>query len=251
MNLFARIWLSYWLVMALTLGATLAISLALAVKRADDAVRTSPRAFAQAAQTALTRDGRDGLFLWVMGQRHAHPELQIYQVDDADHELLGRRVAGLALAGPGAQAPQRVTAPGGPAYRLLVRRTTNFSMGAWQLMLQPLVLGVLAVAISGAGSAALAHQLTRPVVRLRAGVRTIAAGDIEARMSPAIARRRDEVGGLARDIDRMTAHLRDLIESKEDLLRDISHELRSPLARLRIATSLLREERPGEGMAAF
>src|SRR5205807_6205666 len=50
--------------------------------------------------------------------------------------------------------------------------------------------------------------------------------------------RRDELGALARDFDRMAADLRAHIKSKEDLLRDVSHELRSPLARLRVAASL-------------
>jgi two-component system sensor histidine kinase CpxA len=114
-----------------------------------------------------------------------------------------------------------------------------------------MLLVMLAVAVTGLGSAALARQLARPVVRLRSDVRTIAAGKIDERMSPTIARRSDEVGGLARDIDLMTSHLRSLIESKEELLRDISHELRSPLARLRIATSLLRGEWTGADTQAF
>lgn len=79
----------------------------------------------------------------------------------------------------------------------------------------------------------------------------IASGAIETPMAESISRRRDEVGGLARDIDQMTTHLRALIESKEHLLRDISHELRSPLARLRVATRLLRQARPTEGGLAL
>lgn len=250
-SLFARIWLSYWLVMALTLAVALAVSFALAVKRADDIDRISPVALARSAQSDFSRGGRDGLGMWVMNERHTHPELQFYFVDDLGREFLGRSLGGRTLPGPGGALVPRLTAPGAPAFRMYVRRTREFSFGAWQLMFQPLLLLGLAVTVSGVGSAALAHQLTRPVVRLREGVRTVAAGVIETRMAEAITGRRDEIGGLARDIDQMTAHLRALIESKEELLRDISHELRSPLARLRIATSLLRDERPGENATAF
>lgn len=250
-SLFARIWLSYWLMMALTLVVALALSYALAVKRSEETGQLSPLTFARTAQAQLSRRGQDGLTSWVIGQNHTHPELQFFFVDEFGHELLGRAISGRPLANPQNALVPIVSAPGGRSFRLYMRRTANFSFGAWQLMFQPLLLIVLAIAVTGLGSAALARQLAAPVVRLRSDVRTIAAGEIHERMSPAIARRSDEVGGLARDIDLMTAHLRSLIESKEELLRDISHELRSPLARLRIATSLLRGDWTGPKTQAF
>ncbi len=250
-SLFGRIWLSYWLVMALTLAAALAVSYGLALKRAEDIDRISPTTLAQSAQLEVRKGGRDDLGLWIMGQRHTHPELQFYFVDDTGHEMLGRPLAGRPLPGATGAIVPRIAMPGGAPYRMYVRRTSNISFGAWQLAFQPVMLLVLAIAVSGVGSAALARQLAKPVERLRQSVRTIAAGAIETPMAESIARRRDEVGGLARDIDQMTAHLRALIESKEHLLRDISHELRSPLARLRVATRLLRQDHPGESLLAL
>jgi two-component system sensor histidine kinase CpxA len=250
-SLFARIWLSYWLMMALTLAAALAISYGLSIKRSDEAERLSPAIFAREAQGELNRSGRSGLGAWVMAQRHSYPELQFYFVDDSGHEFLGREIAGRPPSGRGDAAAPQISSGAGQRFRLYVRRTSNFSFGAWQLLFQPWLLILLAIGVTGVGSAALARQLARPVARLRSDVRTVAAGEIQTPMSELITRRRDEVGGLARDIDQMTAHLRSLIESKEELLRDISHELRSPLTRLRIATSLLRKEDGGENPAAF
>jgi two-component system sensor histidine kinase CpxA len=63
---------------------------------------------------------------------------------------------------------------------------------------------------------------------------------MEARVGEEFSRRRDELGVLARDFDTMAEHVRRLIASKEDLLRAMSHELRSPLARLRVASGLAR-----------
>jgi two-component system sensor histidine kinase CpxA len=241
-SLFGRIWLSYWLVMALTAAAALAVSFALALKRADDTNRISPETLAQSAAGQLRKGGRDGLGLWVMDQHHTHPELQVYFVDDAGHEIFGRALSGHALSGPTGAVVPRIGEPGAKSYRVYVRRTRDVAFTAWQMVFQPGILLVLAITVSGLGSAALARQLAKPVERLRTGVRAIAGGAIETPMSPTISGRRDEVGGLARDIDQMTARLRAMIESKEHLLRDISHELRSPLARLRVATRLLRQD---------
>ncbi|MEW6336580.1 MAG: sensor histidine kinase [Acidobacteriota bacterium] len=91
----------------------------------------------------------------------------------------------------------------------------------------------------------LARTLTRPVTALRGTARRLADGDLTARVSPPIARRRDEIGDLARDFDAMAARLEALLGSQRRLLRDVSHELRSPLARLAVALELARS-RAGE-----
>jgi two-component system sensor histidine kinase CpxA len=140
-----------------------------------------------------------------------------------------------------------VAAPDGVAYRMLARRTSDLVFDLWNIFLQPWVLVVLAIGISGLGCAWLALQLTRPVLRLREGVRAIAAGDLDVRMGPDLAARKDELGGLARDFDSMADDLRAHIASKEELLRDISHELRSPLARLRLASGLARDRARRDG----
>src|SRR5690606_5332850 len=75
---------------------------------------------------------------------------------------------------------------------------------------------------------------------------SLAAGNLEARVGQEFSRRKDELGVLARDFDAMADHVRNLLASKEDLLRGMSHELRSPLARLRVALGLAR--RPGEDL---
>jgi two-component system sensor histidine kinase CpxA len=59
-------------------------------------------------------------------------------------------------------------------------------------------------------------------------------------MGPSLTRRRDEIGQLAAEFNQMAEQIRDQLASKEMLLRDISHELRSPLTRLRVAAGLAR-----------
>lgn len=101
---------------------------------------------------------------------------------------------------------------------------------------------VLASAIGGlAFSAILAAYLTAPVARLRAGFRRLAQGNFDARLGPSVGRRRDEIADLAHDFDAMAARLQELVTHRDRLLAGVSHELRSPLARLQLAIGLAQK----------
>ncbi len=106
-------------------------------------------------------------------------------------------------------------------------------------------LAVLALVV-GVLSFALARYLARPFGALRETTRRLGVGDLSARVGGQAVRRRDEVGALARDFDAMAERLEGLVGSQRRLLRDVSHELRSPLARLRVALELARD-RAGAG----
>jgi two-component system, OmpR family, sensor histidine kinase CpxA len=99
------------------------------------------------------------------------------------------------------------------------------------------VLGTAAVACYG-----LARHVARPLATLQAATRELARGNLAVRVGPAMGRRRDEFAGLAQDFDRMAERLDALVTAERRLLRDISHELRSPLARLYVALGLARHE---------
>ena len=83
----------------------------------------------------------------------------------------------------------------------------------------------------------LAWHLTRPVRRLQKAVERFGRGDLSARAGST---RRDELGQLARAFDRMAGRIETLLTAERRLLLDISHELRSPLARLGVAVELAR-----------
>lgn len=90
-------------------------------------------------------------------------------------------------------------------------------------------------------SAMLAWNLTRPMRQLRAGFERVAQGDLAVRLFPAMRRRHDELSEVARDFDSMAERLEVLVSAREQLLHDVSHELRSPLARLQLAIGLGRQ----------
>jgi two-component system sensor histidine kinase CpxA len=105
------------------------------------------------------------------------------------------------------------------------------------------LLRLLAVLITaGAVCYPLARYVARPLASLRAATQELAAGNLAVRVAPAVGRRRDELADLARDFDRMAERIEALMTSERRLLGDISHELRSPLARLHVALGLARQQ---------
>ena len=102
-----------------------------------------------------------------------------------------------------------------------------------------LVFGLLT---SGLVSYGLAAAFSRPVRKLRDATDALAEGDLNARVSSSVARRRDELGMLGRDFDSMAEKLQQAAQRQTEMSRNISHELRSPLARIRVAVELARRK---------
>jgi signal transduction histidine kinase len=101
-------------------------------------------------------------------------------------------------------------------------------------------LGLIAAALVVAGVVALliARTIGRPIREMQLVVRELASGDVGARVPAAIAKRTDELGSLAADFNTMAGRLEQLISGREQLFQEMSHELRSPLARLQAALAL-------------
>jgi two-component system sensor histidine kinase CpxA len=106
----------------------------------------------------------------------------------------------------------------------------------------------VAVLVSGFVCYLLARYITAPVVQLRAASQQLAGGELSTRAAPGMEGRRDELGGLVRDFNSMADRIEELIGSQRQLIYDVSHEVRSPLARLNVALDLARE-RKGEDSA--
>jgi two-component system sensor histidine kinase CpxA len=102
-------------------------------------------------------------------------------------------------------------------------------------------LVVIAVILSGLVCYLLSWSVTSPVTRLRKAAQSLAAGDLGARTGAPPGGRGDELTELMRDFDRMAERIEVLVDSQSRLLKDVSHELRSPLARLSVALGLARQ----------
>jgi signal transduction histidine kinase len=98
----------------------------------------------------------------------------------------------------------------------------------------------LGTVISALMCLVIAHYLAKPIERLRNATNELARGNLDIRVGATIGSRRDEIADLVRDFDSMAGELRNQIQSERNLLSGVSHELRSPIARMRLALALAR-----------
>ncbi|XXF10730.1 HAMP domain-containing histidine kinase [Pseudomonas sp. D2-3] len=140
------------------------------------------------------------------------------------------------------------TSPTSGETYLFIYRIPHPELDAWHRgsLLWPLSALGIALVVLTLLSLLLTLSITRPLDRLRGAVHDLGQTAYQQHSLARLASRRDELGVLANDFNRMGARLQDLIGSQRQLLRDVSHELRSPLARLRIALALAERAEPAE-----
>jgi two-component system sensor histidine kinase CpxA len=110
---------------------------------------------------------------------------------------------------------------------------------------------IVSIIVSGLICYWLTRYLTRPILRLREAARRISSGDLSARLESSLTRRHDEFGELVRDFNTMADRIESLVAAQRQLLSDISHELRSPLARMNLALELARQRSGPESAAVL
>ncbi len=255
-SLYGRIFLSFWAVMIVVVAGSIGLTWLVLEERADEVPRFSTELMRGAAG-ALARGGEPALRDWLQLGLATVPDLRVLIVNDAGRELLDRPLPhgverllqspdgglgvfpGVGIV-PARPLPQLVAADG-HHYGVLIqpRRHVPGSLGV--LMEARFAVLLLALAVTGVASWWLTRSITRPVRALGAATRVLAGGDLTARVAAKVSARRDEFGTLARDFDAMAGRLRALLLGREQLLRDVSHELRSPLARMRVALGLARQ----------
>lgn len=113
--------------------------------------------------------------------------------------------------------------------------------------IQNRILQILAVILTGGLVCyGLALYLSSPIGKLREATQKLARGDLRTRVADEVGNRHDELAALARDFDEMAERIENLINSQKRLTRDVSHELRSPLARLNVALELAKAKSNGD-----
>lgn len=105
----------------------------------------------------------------------------------------------------------------------------------------PMIAALIASLFCAAG---VAWYFAKPIRHLRNAFTTAAEGNLDTRVGGAMDGRRDELADLGQDFDRMAERLQALMAAQKRLLHDVSHEMRSPLARLQAAIGLARQQ-PG------
>jgi two-component system sensor histidine kinase CpxA len=274
-SLFSRIFTLFWMSMALIVVGSIAITYAIATREYEAQELQRRPSLAIPASEVLETAGLAGLRHWLEANKNAIPDRDFFIVGPGGLDILGRRLteqaarkldainregfsgpeaqpgsdAGAALGDqhaaprnfrPPRQAPQ-IVGPDGITYTILLvpRRPSLF--GAFALPGIPLAVLAIALIVSALASWWLARHLSAPIRRMQAGARALATEQLDVRVSAGLDGRRDELAVLARDFDAMADQLRATRSARTQLLRDISHELRSPLARMRVAVGLARQ----------
>src|SRR5713101_1045545 len=264
-SLFLKIFLSFWIAQALFVVLAILVTLALRPTREISAVEASQSRFLAEAVAAYQTGGVDKAreYLHNLGEtQHVHSVLFNEQGPLSGHSVRpwfletarGQRHTADTLLGrmnPHIQMLKAsMTGPDGHTYTLV----TELPPGQSAMFGPHGVpgLGILiAVLTSGLVCYFLAQFLTSPILRLRQATQKLAAGDLSARAGGSNSRATDEVSQLVRDFDLMAEQIEKLINAQSRLLKDISHELRSPLARLTVALELARQRTGPEAESAL
>ncbi len=262
-SLFLKIFLSFWVAQALFLVLAILVTLAFRPRSSswESLLATAMNDSVNAYEQGGSRGAKEYLEN-LESTQHVRAYLFNENMEEISHRGAPDWV--VRVAGGGARTPHEGFIFPAPPPVLRDSRASADGLHRYTLVLAPppgprLFLGprglpvpglIIAVISSGLVCYLLSWFLTMPVVRLRAATRQLAAGDLTARAGAPNIRRRDEVAGLMRDFDTMAERLESLVKAQSRLLNDISHELRSPLARLNVALGLARQ-RSGEESEAM
>jgi signal transduction histidine kinase len=248
-SLFWRIFATFWLAIAMVAGLSLLLGQALNQARCILAHHPGVRDVAAEWTERFEQQGPQAAQAFL--ERHKHRQHVDVQVLDETGDLLVRgtfppRAAAFEARQhshkrlPWRRLTEEYHSPASGQTYLLIYRIPHQELAAWHRdsLLWPLSALVIAVVVLTLLSVLLTLSITRPLDRLRGAVHDLGQTAYQQHSLARLATRRDELGTLARDFNRMGARLQDLIGSQRQLLRDVSHELRSPLARLRVALAL-------------
>ncbi len=257
-SLFWRILASFWLAIALVAGLSVLMGHVLNQDAWVLSRHPAIRGFAQAWTERYEKDGADA------AQQMLERRKRKYRIDTQVLNENGDAVV------PGTFAPRAAAfearqdrKDGGPPLPwrrltaeytspttgdtfLLIYRIPHPELEAWQRHSLMWPIGALAIAlvVLTLFSLFVTLSITRPLSRLRTAVHDLGQTTYQQNSLAQLAGRRDEFGVLANDFNRMGSRLQSMIGSQRQLLRDVSHELRSPLARLRIALALAERAEP-------
>jgi two-component system, OmpR family, sensor histidine kinase CpxA len=257
-SLFLKIFLWFWTAFVIV-GVTLVV--VVAVTRSNTTMLGGLSIYlpleARQATDIYERDGKSAL------QRHFDHLTEmglarVYLLDENWNDVLGRRPPAQAVEfaraarrdiplvskfkGWSAIAVQQVVGEDAHKYTALAIISRPPVVGLIQDLGYRTLLGMLAILLVGGPFCfLLARHIANPIVQLSGAAGRIADGWLDTRSGQSIRSRGDEIGRLGVSFDRMAERIESLVRGQQRLFGDISHELRSPLARLSVAEGLLRQ----------
>lgn len=252
-RLFLKIFLWFWLAAVGNLAIVVLASRVVGMKQI-----TAPNMFATVASIlasesvkAYESGGPEAFARFSQGNGN-DPDRQLFLLDGYYKDVLSRplddealRVAHAAKSGQlvvlrGHIAAFRFLSPSGRPYILLFFIKTGLRQQADSVFGQGLPFGISMILLVTSLCFWLAYHIAAPIHSIQSTARRVAEGDLKARVPASVSRRYDELAALAKDFDSMVGRLDLLIQSQKTLLNSVSHELRSPLARINLSVALLK-----------
>ena len=256
-------WKFFFFIMVAQLTAIIGVGIMFSLEnrernqRATDIDLSPPAVFTiRSAAATLQYGGTEALRKLILNaERH-----QVYAVDENQHELLGRHVnprlveeaRTLLSTEAHRRVVEEVKAADGHTYLLFLpsplrlenmlgqRRENPQQMQPPPPFFFPMMPMLVSTVASLFFAMLLAWYFSQPIRQLKSAFANAASGNLNDRLAPLMSKRSDELADLGRDFDSMTDKLRALMESQRRLLHDVSHELRSPIARLQASIGLAR-----------
>ena len=260
-SLLVRIFLSFWLIIGITIGIA-----AVAGFYYSENLREALENFDHGdtmleASASLEQDGREGLVRWLRDFPKTRG-ITVFVLDEERSDLLDRplpdNIARLMIRHRHHLRPERgdrheprnlrrarplsqLVSADGQVYTLIFL-PTRYPPAYFGRTVHGSVLFIVALIVSGIVSYLLARAIANPIRKLRDATVSLADGNLDARVGESVSERRDELGMLARDFDSMANELARAAAQQTELSQNISHELRSPLARMRVALELAKRQ---------
>jgi two-component system, OmpR family, sensor histidine kinase CpxA len=264
-SLFVKIFVSYWIAHALFLVLALLVASAMRPSREITDLQAQQSKFLSDAVQAYQAGGDAAAWRYLRGVHETY-HIRLYVFDERGKDLLARKPPEWVQHAERGEISTADTFWGRFRPVQFLRASMDTADGHHYILVTELPpeprapfglggvpgLGILiGIISSGLVCYILARYLTSPIVRLRAATQKLASGDLSARAGKPGPRRHDETAQLVIDFDRMAERLQTLVTAQQRLLTDISHELRSPLARLNVALELARQRSGAEAGSAL
>ena len=264
MKLFIKIFLWFLAAIALMVGVIIFVTRTFQTdplfSRLQRSTRSQMQIYAGTATQIAAAEGEGALRIYLDRLRDVDPPRDVNLVDDGGKIWFGSEdpvAAGTALASR-ALAGNSVETDTSSDDRTLGAAPMTFADGRrfalvvqWERQPAPSLFWGSTPAYLRLGGLFLtalilcylfAPYLTSPIRKLREATQTLSKGELGTRVADRMGRRRDELGDLAEDFNVMAERIESLVVSQQRLNRDISHELRSPLARLNVALEIAKQK---------
>jgi len=249
LKIFFWYWLTAWGMIAIVLLGSRLTGMR-QVSAPNMYATVAPILAAEAAKT-YESGGPEAFARFSQSDVHDH-ERQIFLLDGSYKDVLsqplsddGLRLAHAAKNGQlvvlrGHIAAYKFVSSTGHPYILMLYLKSDFRRIGDALVGDGLPFSISLVLLVTLLCLALAYHIASPIHSIQSTARRVAQGDLKARVPSSVSRRYDELAALAKDFDSMVNRLDSLIQTQKNLLNSVSHELRSPLARINLSLALLK-----------